>query len=158
MLLRDIDPASDAEIALVAARMRDTLVEVLGEERGRATYTLDWLRDRVRFHLDPARVGRVVLAEEAGAIVGHAIARVERDEAGPYGWFSTIFVIPEARRRGIAVALADETEAWLLGRGLDRLAYATGAHHRRVIAFFERRGYRARAPEGEMVLLERRVG
>jgi GNAT superfamily N-acetyltransferase len=155
--VRALDPASTAEIELVAVRMQDTLDEVLGEARGRAMYSMDWLRERVRFHLDPSRTARVLVAEDDGAIVGHAIGREEHDEAGRHGWFSTIFVAPSHRRRGVAVALADAMEAWLVALDVPRLAYATGAHHARVIAFFERRGYRITLREGEMVRLEREV-
>lgn len=158
MRLRDLDPGAEAEIDLVAARLRETLVEVLGEERGGAMYAMEWLRERVRFHADPTRQARVLLAEDDGAIVGHTMARLEHDEAGPHGWFSTIFVAPTHRRRGVAVKLADETEAWLRALGVPRLAYATGARHARVITFFERRGYRIVARENEMVRLERSVG
>lgn len=155
--VRALDPASDAEIELVATRMQDTLVEVVGEARGRAMYSMDWLRERVRFHLDPSRTASVLVAEDESGIVGHAIGREEHDALGRHGWFSTIFVAPSHRRRGVAVLLADAMEAWLTSLGVSRLAYATGAHHARVIAFFERRGYRITAREGEMVRLERAV-
>ncbi len=82
--IRDIDPASDAEVDLVARRMRQTLVEVEGEEAGMALYTMQWLRDRVRWHLDPASTtGRVFLAEgPGGQVLGHAIVRIEADDSG----------------------------------------------------------------------------
>ena len=41
--IRAIDPQSRAEVELVASRMRQTLVEVLGEEVGGNMYTMDWL-------------------------------------------------------------------------------------------------------------------
>lgn len=49
--IRALDPGSEAEIDLVAQRMRRTLIDVEGEETGTALYTMEWLRDQVRFHL-----------------------------------------------------------------------------------------------------------
>lgn len=51
--IRPIDSNSLPEIELVATRMRETLKEVVGAERGESMYSMDWLIDRVRFHLDP---------------------------------------------------------------------------------------------------------
>jgi hypothetical protein len=66
VFIREISPDCEAEIALVARRMRDTLVEVEGPEAGGSLYTLDWLRERVRWHLNPqAAVARVYLAIDA---------------------------------------------------------------------------------------------
>src|SRR4029079_19118147 len=99
-----IDPNSKGEIELVAARMRQTLVEVLGEETGGSMYSMEWLIDRVKFHLDPAKcVGVVYVAEDESGIVGHTIVRLEDDDKfGAIGLFSTTYVIPDARRQGFA--------------------------------------------------------
>lgn len=142
--IRDLDPASDAEVELVARRMRATLVEVEGEEAGTALYTMDWLRERVRWHLDAANcAGRVLVSlDEAGAINGHAIMREEKDEAGrAFGLFSTIFVDPPLRRAGIASRLLDEGEAWMRGRRLLEAATWTSSSNAKLIALLVPRGY-----------------
>jgi hypothetical protein len=98
--LREIDPTSEAEIDLVARRMQATLVEVEGEEMGLSLHSVPWLRDRVRWHLDPNAVqGRVVVAVNAqGEIIGHTLMRRElgegEGECGPYGLVSTTYVMP----------------------------------------------------------------
>lgn len=71
-----------AEIELIAARIRQTLVEVINEEVGGSMYSLNWLIERAKFHLDPAQCdGQIFVAEsESGDIVGHTIVRVEREE------------------------------------------------------------------------------
>ena len=73
--IRPIDPNSEDEIDRAAQWMRATLIEVEGEETGITLYSLDWLRQRVRWHLDPAcSLAAVLLAEETdGSIVGHSI-------------------------------------------------------------------------------------
>lgn len=55
--IREIDPILINEIELVATRMRQTLVEVLGPEKGTALYTMEWLLERVRWHLDNVPYG-----------------------------------------------------------------------------------------------------
>jgi hypothetical protein len=85
-------PDCEAEIALVAQRMRDTLVEVEGPEVGGSLYSMDWLRERVRWHLNPLEaVARVYLAIDADQqVIGHTIVRKEEDEErGTFGLFST---------------------------------------------------------------------
>lgn len=100
--LRVINPSSIPEIELIACRMRETLIEVLGDRRGEAMYSIEWLKDRVMFHLDPARsTGQVFVAEnETGEITGHFIVRIEQTESGEsFGLGSTIYVVPVFRRR-----------------------------------------------------------
>lgn len=147
MKLRDLDPASAAELDLVAHRMRATLVEVEGYERGFHMYTLDWLRDRVRWHLDPAQVtARVVLAGERDAEpVGHTIIRLERavdgDAAGAFGLISTTYVLPERRRHGVAAALLVEAERWFRTQGAYAAGTWTSSTNAALIGLYERHGY-----------------
>ena len=155
-MIRPLDPSSDAEIALVAERMRATLVEVLGQARGEALYTLEWLRDRVRYHLDPDRVAAVFLAEADGEVVGHTILRREEDGA-PLGLFSTIFVAPSHRRQGIASALLRHGEEWIRAQGLPRAATNTGQENTPLLHLFEAHGYRAVLRTEEMVRLVRKL-
>ncbi|CAN0477795.1 unnamed protein product, partial [Phaeothamnion confervicola] len=94
------------EIDIVAGRMRETLLEVLGY----CEYSLDWLRERVKFHL---QVGAVFVVE-ADRILGHTIVREEDGK----GLFSTTYVLPESRRLGVADALLDRGEEWMRSRGM----------------------------------------
>jgi hypothetical protein len=87
--IREIDPILINEIELVAIRMRQTLVKVLGPEKGTVLYTLEWLLERVRWHLDSQQTtAKIYFAEENTRTVGHAIARIEKDEVNvPCGLF-----------------------------------------------------------------------
>lgn len=139
--IRPLDPASDAEIDLVAQRMRATLVEVEGEAAGGALYTLEWLRERVRQHLVPGAA--VLLLEAAGAIAGHTIVRRETDGAGhAFGLISTTYVLPAARRQGHAAALLVAGEAWMQAQGLARSATWTSSTNTALIALYAAHGYR----------------
>lgn len=156
--VRPVDPASEAELELVARRMRLTLQEVLGEEAGAALYSMEWLRQRVLWHLDPAScTGQVFLAEAAdGAIAGHTIVRIDADDAGaPIGVFSTTYVAPEARRRGVASLLLLTGEAWLIEHGMATAVTVTSAANVRLIRLYQKHGYAVTDRRGDMVKLGR---
>jgi GNAT superfamily N-acetyltransferase len=163
--IREIDPASESEIGLVAQRMRDTLVEVEGEETGTALYSMQWLRDRVRWHLEEGVVAKVLLAIDAsGEIVGHTIVRREVDEKGePFGLVSTTYVVPDARRSGVAEELLRAGEKWMQDLSLGSSSTWTSLTNTKLIALYEKHGYAQKevhthATTGtRMVRLERRL-
>ncbi|MFZ5479621.1 MAG: GNAT family N-acetyltransferase [Myxococcota bacterium] len=140
--------ASPAELDLVAARMRATLVEVLGEARGGSMYTMDWLRERARWHVDH---GAVLLADVDGAIAGHTIVREEPDG----GLFSTTWVDPAWRRRAIGSALLLAGEGWMRARGLAAANTWTSSTNVPLIRLYERHGYAIVERGEEMVRLSR---
>ncbi len=160
-MIRPLNRDRPLEIELVAARMRQTLEEVLGVERGREMYTMDWLIARVRWHLDPSQAtAEVFLAEDqAGEVLGHTIVRVERDETGrAFGLFSTTFVVPSARRGGVATQLLLAGEAWMLAQKLPEAATFTGDHNTKLIQLYQRHGYTLQNVPPEMVRLSKRFG
>jgi GNAT superfamily N-acetyltransferase len=169
-LVRPIDPRSASEIEIVAARMRETLVEVLGAARGGSMYSMEWLRDRVRFHLDPTRsTGEVFVAVDQratdprsrsvdDAIVGHTIVRVELEESGAsIGLFSTTYVVPARRRSGVASALLERGETWMRERGQTRAATYTDSANGRLVDLYRKHGYRVGDEQEQMVKLEKRL-
>ena len=105
----------------MAQRMRQTLVEVLDEERGNSMYTMEWLIKRVLWHLEPTEVvGQVFVAENAQSnIVGHTIVRIDSDDDGnDIGLFSTTYVEPASRRFGVAKLLLKQGEEWMRQHGM----------------------------------------
>jgi GNAT superfamily N-acetyltransferase len=141
-VLRDLDPASGADIEWVALGMHRTLVEVEGE-KGRQAYPVDWTRARLREFLDPARhVARVFLAvsrDDATAIAGHTIVRINAMPDGRrYGLVSTTYVDPQHRRAGIADQLLARGEAWIRAQGMDEAATWTSATNVRLIRLYEK--------------------
>lgn len=158
--IRALGLDDESDIALVAERMRATLVEVLGPERGGDMYSPDWLRERVRWHLRPADcTGAVLVAEHAhGSVVGHTILRLEADDSGStIGLYATIWVAPDARRAGLANRLLDTGESWFAQHPVQELATATSQTNQPLIQLFERRGYAItlRVPDSGMVRLTR---
>lgn len=143
MRVRLIDPLSSAEIALVANRMLETLVEVEGTERGLQIHSIEWLEQRVRWHLDAAAVtGQVLVAEDAGGdIVGHLICRLDNRGAVPTGLIATAYVLPAFRRSGIARDLVDRAHHWFRAQGAALTSTWTSGTNSRLISLFEKFGY-----------------
>lgn len=155
------EKAHDAEVELVARRMRETLMEVVDARRGEEMYTMDWLHARVRFHLDGDHcTGEVLLAEqqESGSggstIVGHVILRVEK-EFPTLGLFSTFYVHPTARRDGVGSALLAAGEAWFRTLGIARFATNTAATNDKLHRLMTRNGYALVLCEDAMVRFEK---
>lgn len=162
IVIRPVDTATDDEVVFVATRMRATLMEVLGAEQGAAMYELDWLVDRVRFHLDPERcTGAVFVADADGEVVGHTIVRVEEDPEDPdvdatsVGLFSTTYVAPAGRRRGVADLLLGRGEDWMRAQGQAVAITYTDPDNEPLIALYRERGYDLAAAGDDFVRLSR---
>ncbi|MBH9576626.1 GNAT family N-acetyltransferase [Inhella proteolytica] len=144
--IRALDPAAPAEIDRVAQGMQATLIEVEGEVRGRALHSLEWLRERVLWHLDHP-CAAVWLAVQGTEVLGHSLVRAEPPgpeetlPVGAWGLVTTSYVWPPARRRGIARQLLLHDEAWMRARGLSHARTWTGANNHPLIALYERHGY-----------------
>jgi len=123
--------------------MRQTLIEVEGQDRGASMYTMDWLVARVRWHLDgKACRGRVLLAELADKqIAGHSIIRLEPEPDGVFGLVSTTYVDPAFRRAGLASALLLHSERWFGDEGMPSCCTWTSSTNAPLISFYERHGY-----------------
>ncbi len=156
--IRPIDPNSEAEATAVAERMRQTLVEVLGEEKGDAMYTMEWLINRVQWHLDAEKItGQVYLAEKVdGAVIGHVIVRVDRDENGQeIGLFATTYIEPEHRRYGIATKLLKQGEQWMVRQGMKTAVTYTDKDNEKLQKLYIGQGYEMMPMPKEFVKLEK---
>lgn len=152
--IRPIDANNIQEIELVAARMRETLVEVLGAERGSSMYSMEWLIDHVRFHLDPNRsTGAVFVLCENNSIAGHAIVRIEFLDEKPFGYFSTIYIEQGFRRHGYATTLMQRVEEWCRNQKLPRIVYNTATTNHNLLSLFQKHGYKITHQENNMAQL-----
>jgi GNAT superfamily N-acetyltransferase len=143
-LTRALGADDHDDIAWVAQGMRQTLIEVEGEAQGTALYDMDWLQQRVRFHLDPVQAtAEVRLAGTVGGTrAGYTIVRAERDDAGQaYGLISTTYVQPEFRRHGLSKRLLSEGEAWFRAHGLPSAATWTSSTNAKLIGLYQGAGY-----------------
>ncbi len=155
--IRTINPKSSKEISLVASRMQKTLIDVLGKAKGESLYSMDWLVERVNWHLAPERVAQVLLAEtQQQEIVGQAIVRLEENSEGhAYGYFSTIYVAPEYRNQGVAKKLIQEITSWSLNQGFPYIIYNTARDNDRLIGLFQKFGFLISLTESDMVQLKK---
>jgi GNAT superfamily N-acetyltransferase len=113
-----------------------------GAEQGYARFLLS--------QLDDADVV-VLVADQAGAVVGYVYAGVEprswkelRDEAG---FIHDIAVAEDARAIGIGRQLLDAALDWLRSRGMLRAVLWTASPNATARRLFERRGFRATMTE-----------
>jgi len=158
--IREIDPQSETEIDLVASRMHQTLIDVLGEEKGGSMYTTEWLRQRVLWHLDSKNTQAKIFltSNQNGGITGHAIARIERAEDGTkFGYFSTVFVEAKSRRQGIANALLLQVEQWFVENQMPKSVYNTAETNTKLIDLFKEHGYKITDAQSEMVQLTKEI-
>jgi len=159
--IRPIERNNPQELKLVAERMGITLVEVLGEKTGRARYSAQWLLSRVKWHLDPSCCkGAIFVASDSDILVGHTIVRVdveENDQAT--GLFSTTYVVPRARRFGVANALLLQGEQWMREQGMSRAATNTSTQNLPLIRLYEKHGYKIvlEVPQDMMLRLEKQI-
>lgn len=160
--IRPINPKSTEEIRLVAQRMGETLIEVLGDEQGSKMYSPQWLKERVLYHLDALQVTAAVYIAITidGKIVGHTIVRVDKDINGSsIGLFATTFVAKEARSQGIATALVLRGEEWVIHQKVQRAVTYTDQANTKLIRLFQKQGYQLTHyyPEKKMISLEKNL-
>lgn len=158
MTIRPIDPTSTEELHLVASRMRQTLVEVLGEEKGGSMYTMDWLITRAAYHVqNDVCASQIFLAVNDGnQITGHTIVRIDHDEnQQAIGLFSTTYVIPQARKSGVAKLLIARGEDWMREQGMTRAATYTDEENTGLQRLFLGLGYMQRPMENNFVELSK---
>jgi GNAT superfamily N-acetyltransferase len=91
--------------------------------------------------------GAVWVAEEADTLCGYLVVVLvmSLEHQGPMGEIDELFVLPEARSRGLGAALLNAAESWLVGRGCRRLQLQLNPANRAARAFYARRGFTARS-------------
>jgi ribosomal protein S18 acetylase RimI-like enzyme len=96
--------------------------------------------------------GLVLIAEEQGQIVGIAAgaarSRREKDayQVVPFhdGYVTELYVVPEARHRGIGTAMVEACERWFRENGCGAVHIEVFAPNDGAVRFYRRRGYEAR--------------
>ncbi len=150
-----IDGNNSGEITWVAEHMRETLIEVIGAEKGEDMYSLPWLVNRVQQHLDPEQIiGAVYLARSGPEIVGHTIVRIE-DREERLGLFSTTYVLPSARKQNIASALLEQGESWMREQGMQWAATNTDKGNTKLQQLYLKYGYQMHSMPDNFVQLRK---
>ena len=112
-----IDPAGPQDDDWLALR------EMLWPDSAREEHAAEM----ARIAEDPFRFGQFVARDETGARLGFAEVSLRTDyvngtESSPVAFVEGLFVLPHARRRGVAGALMSEVVAWARARGCSELA------------------------------------
>ncbi len=94
-----------------------------------------WEEEGIEKHV---REGTVLLAEEDGSVIGFADAEVH---SARLGWLHTLYVRPEARRRGVTKALLRELSTAFRRRGIDHLGLEVTNTNALARAVYERLGF-----------------
>ena len=105
----------------------------------------------------PTAPGAIWVAESEGVLVGYLIVVLvlSVEHQGLMGEIDELYVLPEARLRGIGAQLLAAAEAQLTRRGCVRLQLQLGTGNARARAFYEERGY---APRAGYELLDKPLG
>ena len=96
------------------------------------------------------RLGAIWVAESDARLVGYLIAVLvlSVEHQGLMGEIDEFFVLPEARSRGVGRQLLAAAETALAARGCVRLQLQLRIANSEARAFYQRRGYTARAGYG----------
>ncbi len=113
-----IRPATDADVAAVAAAIEQLLVELGGRRPPRAD-----LEAEIRAALADPGIGATLVAEAGGAIVGVLSASWQRalHVPGRYATIQDLWVDGEWRSRKLGAALVDELAAVCREQGVARI-------------------------------------
>ena len=95
----------------------------------------------------PGALGAAWVAESDGSLVGYLIVVLVMsvEHQGLTGEIDEFYVLPEARSHGVGARLLAAAEAALAERGCTRLQLQLGVRNTGARAFYQRRGYVARA-------------
>jgi len=84
-----------------------------------------------------------------GERLGFLFAEVEPagapGDASPAGWIHELFVVPDARGRGIARALVAEADAFFAARGVQRVSVRVESGNAEALRYWQERGFAERA-------------
>ncbi len=92
------------------------------------------------------RLGAAWVAEAEGRLSGYlvAVTVLSLEHGGLMAEIDELFVLPEARSRGVGAGLLAAAEAALAARGCGRLQLQLSAGNAAARSFYEHRGYGAR--------------
>jgi RimJ/RimL family protein N-acetyltransferase len=96
----------------------------------------------------------VIVAEEAGRLVGYAEARGGRFRRNQITAHVVIGVLAAASGRGVGSGLLRELELWAPAHEIHRLEFTVMAHNRRASHLYERMGFTVEGRRRECLLVD----
>lgn len=138
MNVRSASPADIPQLLALVRRYWE-FERIAGFDALRVELTLQQL-------LADAQLGAAWVAEEHGQLRGYLVAvlLLSLEHGGLMAEVDELFVLPQARGRGLGAQLLAAAEAALAARGCVRLQLELGVANEAARAFYARKGYRAR--------------
>ena len=133
--------------AIRLARMEDVggLVGLMTEFYAEAGFPLDPEPARRAFThlLGDAALGRIWIAEDAGAPIGYLVLTLgfSMEFGAPRGFVDDFFIRPAARRRGLGAAMLAAVRDYCLGAGIAALLVETGLEGHPARRLYHRAGF-----------------
>lgn len=119
----------------------DACVDALWAVHAVDGYPMNWPADPRRW-LSPDRLLRAWVAEAPGAGIAGHVAIQSVTEPAALGEVSRLFVVPAARRRGVAEALVRRAADWARARELPLVLNVVDEGRSAAVAFYEAGGWR----------------
>ena len=91
----------------------------------------------------------VVARDEHNAAVGTGAIALAHDQAEDWAELKRMWVVPEARGKGLSKAILGDLEARARGAGFTLLRLETGIANHEALALYERTGFIRRGPFGD---------
>lgn len=97
----------------------------------------------------------LLVAEELDLVVG--VATVSSEFGLEFGWWAEmgdLYVVPEARGKGVALSLVEAVESWLRSRGISGYQVTvtpSGEAHHGLLAYYHKLGFNS---EGRLLLFK----
>ena len=138
-------PADEAAILSFINGLQDYEAAFEPDRRRDADFAAEHWRQLLRRHVQEN--GVILIAEDAGQPVGWAFAHDDTAEVfvveaeRKHGFLAELYVVPEARGKGLGRALIEGCEAWARTRGHRLLTVGVLAKNPAAIRAYEGAGY-----------------
>ena len=166
ILIRSLDFTSPGEVNAAASFSMLTVLETLPEARRDPSIvpnlSVEAMAAMYARHRDNPEHRYLVAVDEAGELVGHAIALVRVDEAGVrHGYSYSRYVLPRCRRQGLGRRLLREALRWWEGAGVAYVQAHTHPTNAPLLGLFRSEGFEVVGESGtrwRSLVLRREVG
>ncbi len=133
--------------AAVAVERVERYSSGLGQVLGRSLVHLTGETDtepipeaKLRFNIDNPGAEQLIAVSNTQILGAATLTQLGGLMPHAKAWLEDFFVVPEARGKGVADALADEWEAWCREREITTLMFTSGWHREAAHRFYKRRG------------------
>lgn len=146
--IRPLDFRLDEEVNVAASFSMLTLLETLPEARRDPAcvpnFSVASMAEMYRENRHNPAHRYLVVTDEDGMLVGHAIALMRLDDDGVrHGYSYTRYILPSHRRKGLARRLLHEAKAWWRAEGARYVLAHTHPTNAPLQALFHDEGFRA---------------